>query len=113
MGFSKVSVLLMYAALIPTPKMIMWAKCFGSFIVVWCIGDIAAALLICRPLARNWDFSIPGTCGSQPDFYFTMGVINLITDAILIGLPMPYLYKLAMPKRKKFLAMALLSIGLG
>lgn len=112
-GFSKVSVLLMYTTLIPTIKMIRWAKMLGALIVLWCLSDIAAALLICRPLARNWDFTLPGTCGSQPDFYFAMGVVNLITDAVLIALPMPYLYKLAMPKRKKFLAMGLLSIGLG
>ncbi|USP80139.1 hypothetical protein yc1106_07413 [Curvularia clavata] len=113
MCFSKLSVLLMYSALIPTPTMIRTTIGFGAFIVVWCIANIMAAFLICRPLVRNWDFSVPGTCGSQPDFYFTMGIINLITDAVLIGLPMPYLYKLAMPMRKKLIAMALLSVGIG
>lgn len=111
--FSKLSVLLMYSALIPTPTMIRMSVAFGAFIVVWCFANIMAAFLICRPLARNWDFTVPGTCGSQPDFYFTMGIINLITDALLIGMPMPYLYKLAMPMRKKLLAMGLLSIGIG
>ncbi|XP_014555100.1 hypothetical protein COCVIDRAFT_17267 [Bipolaris victoriae FI3] len=111
--FSKLSVLLMYSALIPTPTMIRMSVAFGAFIVVWCSANIMAAFLICRPLARNWDFTVPGTCGSQPDFYFTMGIINLITDAVLIGMPMPYLYKLAMPMRKKLLAMGLLSIGIG
>lgn len=113
MCFSKLSVLLMYSALIPTPTMIRTSIGFGAFIIVWCIANIMAAFLICRPLARNWDFAMPGTCGSQPDFYFTMGIINLITDAILIGLPMPYIYKLAMPMRKKLIAMALLSVGIG
>jgi hypothetical protein len=111
--FSKLSVLLMYSALIPTPTMLRAIMACSAFIVVWCSANIMAALLICRPLARNWDFSVPGTCGSQPSFYFTMGIVNLIMDAILIGLPMPYLYKLAMPMRKKLLAMGLLSVGIG
>ena len=111
--FSKLSVLLMYSALIPTPTMMRMSIAFGAFIVVWCSANIMAAFLICRPLARNWDFTVPGTCGSQPDFYFTMGIVNLITDAVLIGMPMPYLYKLVMPMRKKLLAMGLLSIGIG
>ncbi|EMD94917.1 hypothetical protein COCC4DRAFT_147322 [Bipolaris maydis ATCC 48331] len=111
--FSKLSVLLMYSALIPTPTMIRMSVAFGAFIVVWCLADIMTAFLICRPLARNWDITVPGTCGSRPDFYFAMGVINLVTDALLIGMPMPYLYKLAMPMRKKLLAMGLLSIGIG
>ncbi|RYN15881.1 hypothetical protein AA0119_g12802 [Alternaria tenuissima] len=42
-----------------------------------------------------------------------MGLVNLITDAVIIVLPMPYLYNLRMAWRKKLAAMALLSIGTG
>jgi hypothetical protein len=42
-----------------------------------------------------------------------MGVINILTDIVLIGLPMPYLYKLRLATPKKFLAMGMLSIGIG
>lgn len=113
MCFGKLSVLLMYSSLIPTPTMLKTSMWFGAFIIAWCTANIIAALLICQPLARNWNFSIPGTCGNQPNFYFAMGIINLVVDAVLIGLPMPYIYKLAMPMRKKLIAMALLSVGIG
>ncbi|KAH7394443.1 hypothetical protein BKA66DRAFT_411077 [Pyrenochaeta sp. MPI-SDFR-AT-0127] len=111
--FSKLSVLLMYTVLIPNPSMIKWASIVGALIVTWNVSDIIAGFLICRPLAKNWDFTIPGTCGSQPAFYFAMGVVNLITDTVIIILPMPYLYRLRMAMRKKLLAMGLLSIGIG
>jgi hypothetical protein len=42
-----------------------------------------------------------------------MGVVNLITDAVIIALPIPYLLRLNLAMRKKILAIALLSIGLG
>ena len=111
--FSKLSILLMYTALVPIPSMIKWAKGVGSLIILWNISDIIAGLLSCRPIAKNWDFTLPGTCGSQPKFYFSMGVVNLVTDTVIIVLPMPYLYRLRMPMRRKLLAMALLSIGIG
>ncbi|KAH7130091.1 hypothetical protein B0J11DRAFT_243866 [Dendryphion nanum] len=111
--FSKVSVLLMYTSLIPVPSMIKWAKWIGALIIAWNTGNVIAGFLICRPLARNWDFTIPGTCGSQPNFYFAMGMVNLVTDLMLIILPMPYLYKLRMALRKKIIAGAMLSIGIG
>lgn len=111
--FSKLSVLLTYAALIPTSSMLKWARILGALTVMWSIANIIAVLLICRPLARNWDFTLPGTCGSQPAFYFAMGLINLITDAMIIVLPMPYLYNLRLTWREKLAAMALLSIGTG
>ena len=110
--FSKLSILLMYTALVPIPSMIKWAKGVGSLIILWNISDIIAGLLICRPIAKNWDYTLPGTCGSQPKFYFSMGVVNLVTDTVIIVLPMPF-YRLRMPMRRKLLAMALLSIGIG
>ncbi|RYN43824.1 hypothetical protein AA0112_g238 [Alternaria arborescens] len=42
-----------------------------------------------------------------------MGIVNLITDAVIIALPMPYLYKLRIAWRRKLAVMALLSIGVG
>lgn len=111
--FSKLSVLLMYTALIPIPSLQKWAKGTGILIIIWNISDVIAGLFICRPIAKNWDFALPGSCGSQPKFYFSMGVVNLITDAVIILLPMPYLFRLRMATRRKVLAMALLSIGIG
>jgi hypothetical protein len=103
----------MYAAMIPKSSMSKWARILGALIVMWNIANIIAVLLICRPFARNWDFTLPGTCGSQPAFYFAMGLANLIADAMIIVLPMPYLYNLRLAWRKKLAAMALLSIGIG
>lgn len=110
--FSKLSVLLMYTALIPIQSMIRWAQGIGFFIIVWNIANILAAFLICRPLARNWDLTIPGRCGSQPKFFFSMGIVNIVTDIALLVLPMPYLYQLRMSTQKKLIASGLLSVGI-
>jgi hypothetical protein len=111
--FSKLSILLMYTTLIPIPSMLKWATAIGSIVLSWNVANIIAGFLICRPLAKNWEFALPGTCGSQPAFYFAMGAVNLITDAGIILLPMPYLLRLRLPLRKKVLAMTLLSVGIG
>jgi hypothetical protein len=102
----------MYTQLIPVPSMIKWARIIGGLIIAWNVGDVIGGFLICRPLARNWDFTVPGTCGSQPKYYFAMGMINIITDVFLLALPMPYLYRLKMPMRKKLMAAAMLSVGI-
>lgn len=99
--FSKLSVLSMYAAMIPKSSMSRWTRILGALIIIWNIANIIAVLLICRPFAKNWDFTLPGTCGRQLAFYFAMGLVNLITDAAIIVLPMPYLYNLRLTWRKK------------
>jgi hypothetical protein len=111
--FSKLSVLLMYTTLIPIPSMLKWAGAIGSLVLTWNVANMIAGFLICRPLAKNWEFTLPGTCGSQPAFYFAMGAVNLVTDAGIILLPMPYLIRLRLPLRKKAFAMTLLSVGIG
>jgi hypothetical protein len=111
--FSKLSVLSMYAVMIPKSSMSKWARILGALIIIWNIANIIAVLLICRPFAKNWDFTLPGTCGSQPAFYFATGLVNLIADAMIIVLPMPYVHNLRLAWRKKLAAMALLSIGIG
>ena len=93
--------------------MIKWAKAMGGLVLLWNTSNIIAGLLICRPLSRNWNFAVPGTCGSQPGFYFAMGIVNLIADGAIIVLPMPYLYRLQLATCRKVLAMALLGIGIG
>ncbi|TID21244.1 P-loop containing nucleoside triphosphate hydrolase protein [Venturia nashicola] len=109
---SKLSVLLMYTALIPMQSMIRWAQGIGLLIILWNISNILAAFLICRPLARNWDLTVPGTCGSQPRFYFSMGMVNIVTDIALIVLPIPYLYGLQMSMQKKLIATGMFSVGI-
>jgi hypothetical protein len=85
----------------------------GGLILLWNTSNIIAGLFICRPLSKNWNSAMPGTCGSQPGFYFVMGIVNLITDGAIIVLPMPYLYRLQLATGRKVLAMALLGIGIG
>ncbi|XP_014550951.1 hypothetical protein COCVIDRAFT_20708 [Bipolaris victoriae FI3] len=111
--FSKLSVLLMYPALIPTSSILKRTRVLGTLIITWNVADVITALLICRPLAKNWNFTLPGICGSQPAFYFAMGLVNLLTDAVIIVLPMPYLYNLRLAWHEKLAAMALLSVGTG
>lgn len=92
--------------------MVVWCQRIGALIILWCVGDILGGFLICRPLKRNWDFTVPGKCGNQGDYYFAMGMINIVTDVIIIVLPMPYLYRLQLSTSKKLTAMGLLSVGI-
>lgn len=111
--FSKLSVLLMYSSLILVPSLIRFANIIGALIIIWNVSDVIVGFLICRPIAKNWDPSLPGNCGSQPGFYLAMGMINLITDVMVIAQPILYLLRLRLALRKKIFAILLLSIGIG
>lgn len=113
LGLSKTSILLLYSNVFAVRPVIWTARCAIAFIVLWVIGTIMAGCLICRPFAMNWDQSIPGgKCGNQVLSFTITGVLNLLTDVVVLLLPMPYLYGLQMRTYKKVVLMGVFGIGL-
>lgn len=71
------------------------------------------SFLLCRPFAYTWDKTISGgVCGSSTQAYLSIAVVNLIIDLFVVFLPMPVLWKLQMPVRKKMVISAILGLGL-
>lgn len=110
--FTKLSVLLMYMSIFPVRRVILPCQVLGLFIVLWNIGGILGGILVCRPFAMNWDQTIPGgKCGNQPMYYMALGIINIIVEVVMLAIPLPVLYKLQMPLRKKMVIIGMFSIG--
>ncbi|KAI4689625.1 uncharacterized protein J4E88_002980 [Alternaria novae-zelandiae] len=84
-----------------------------SIIVAWTIATILAGCLICRPFAYNWDKAIPGgSCGDQVTSFTITGVINLVTDVMVLLLPMRPLYRLQMATYKRVTLVAVFGLGI-
>lgn len=73
---------------------------------------ILGSFLICQPLAFNWDQTIDGHCGSSITLWVCHGVLNIVTDLIVLLLPMPYIYSLELSLYKKLVLMATFGLGL-
>jgi hypothetical protein len=101
----------MYTALIPFRNLLLPARILGVVIVLWNVGGIIAAFTICQPFSYNWDQSGVGHCGSQPLYYTWLGIINVITDVLMLGLPLPFLYNLQMKTQKKVTLLLMFSVG--
>ncbi|MCJ1264136.1 hypothetical protein MMC22_004007 [Lobaria immixta] len=88
--------------------------CFVAIAVcgLFFVFDILAAFLICRPLAFNWDITIPGGhCGNKVAVYIAAHTINFVVDVSLAILPMPILWGLQMSMRKKIELSIMFSLG--
>ena len=74
---------------------------------------ILEELLICRPLSVNWNLNATNfTCGDGHAAYIATGVINLLTDVLVIVLPIPQIWKLQMPFHSKIVLSVLFSFGI-
>ncbi|KAF3770764.1 hypothetical protein M406DRAFT_240199, partial [Cryphonectria parasitica EP155] len=109
---SKLSVLALYASLMPFREMLLAVKTLAVFTGLWCLGGFFSAVFLCSPIAFGWDRSIAGGhCVQMNAFYFSNALINLVLDVIILTIPMPYFYKMRLPLRRKVLVMGLFSLG--
>ncbi|KAG9250217.1 uncharacterized protein F5Z01DRAFT_419265 [Emericellopsis atlantica] len=112
LSVSKVSILLLYIRVFPVTSL-MWCACGAIVLIaVWAVGTVIAGLTICQPFAFNWDKTIPGgSCGDQVLSFTITGIVNLITDVMVLALPLPYLVRLQLPTYKKMVLIGVFSIG--
>lgn len=68
--------------------------------------------VICQPIAYNWDTTIGGHCGNSQLMWYITGIFNILTDLMVLLLPMPYIYDLQLPLYKKLALMCTFGIGL-
>ncbi|KAH1642612.1 hypothetical protein KXX39_007697 [Aspergillus fumigatus] len=109
---SIISILLLYLRIFPVVSVVRVAWATIGVIVAWAIATILAGCLICRPFAFNWDQTIPGgSCGDQVTSFTATGVINLVTDVVVLVTPMPSLYRLQMATYKKVTLITVFGLG--
>lgn len=41
-----------------------------------------------------------------------MGIVNIFTDIVILSMPMPFLYKLKLPTRKKVVLIGMFAVGI-
>ncbi|KAK7926763.1 hypothetical protein PG985_003761 [Apiospora marii] len=112
LSLCKISILILYRRLFPTP-LIHWASLATSALIAsWAIATIVAGCLICQPISKNWDLNMTGGhCGDQVLSFTVTGVINLITDVMVLVLPLRHLYKLQVPTQQRVVLVGVFSLG--
>ncbi|KAL0932859.1 uncharacterized protein CTRU02_211822 [Colletotrichum truncatum] len=92
-------------------KIAAWATMGLS--TAWMLMTILIGLLICRPIAMQWDPTIPGgVCGDQVTAFAAVGVVDLIVDVIIFALPIPMVLKLQISKAHRVALMSIFGAGI-
>lgn len=68
----------------------------------------------CYPTHRNWQvLPSPGyICEFKPQNFYVSTVLNVLTDAAILAIPLPLLWTLRVPLKRKLVLYLLLSSGL-
>ncbi|CAG7968649.1 unnamed protein product [Penicillium nalgiovense] len=92
---AKISILLFYVRIFPIRKFQIFAYIVGAVVLGHGIGVLLAAIFQCSPIAYTWDKTIVGgSCFNQEAFFRYVSPPNILTDILILVMPLPYVWKL-------------------
>jgi hypothetical protein len=112
MALAKSSILVSFLRLIPFGRM-RWAT-WGTLIIVvlWGISLTFATIFACRPVHGYWTYTNTDHCTDEGTRLLVISIVNIVTDIIVIAIPMGAFWRLRIPIRQKIILFGLLSLGL-
>ncbi|OKL58533.1 hypothetical protein UA08_06369 [Talaromyces atroroseus] len=92
---AKISILLFYTRIFTVRSFCIFAYIVGATVLAHGIGVLFAAIFQCSPIAYTWDKAIPGgSCFDQQAFYRYVSPPNILTDVLILVMPLPSVWKL-------------------
>ncbi|MCJ1457821.1 hypothetical protein MMC28_008190 [Mycoblastus sanguinarius] len=107
----KFSILLLYNRIFPSPKfkIVLWAV--AAFVFCYTVAGISVVIFQCVPVRSDWDPSIKPRCVNLDAELIAIGVLNSITDFLILGLPVPFLWRLHSSLSHKIQLLGMFSLG--
>lgn len=82
-----------------------------SMNIAWLVGIVFGTLFMCVPIAKNWNTTLPGHCGSTSDLFIGSAVPSVIIDLFILILPLPRLWGLQTGLGRKIGIIAVFVLG--
>lgn len=111
MAITKLTILLQYGRIIAVQNIRVTWIVVTFLIVGWSVSQVFWVIFFCIPVNKNWNPSIPGTCGSMKLAWYINSGSGLLTDLVVLVFPLPVICKLNMLVRQKVLIMGLFGLG--
>ena len=84
-----------------------------SVIFVWGILASTVTWAYCVPIPYAWDLTIPGGhCANRSAGYLAVGVLDAVTDLLILVLPLPMIFKLQISRMKQISLAVIFSIAI-
>lgn len=110
--FIKLSILLFYLRVFKGHHMRIATKTAIVFVILWSIGNLLQAALVCRIGTNNHSASAPQICADQPASFIAVGMFNVITNMIIIFIPIPTVWGLKVNLYAKFALTGIFLFGI-
>ncbi|KAI2621588.1 hypothetical protein GGR54DRAFT_646914 [Hypoxylon sp. NC1633] len=111
MGFIKLSIARLFQHIFITRKFQIAGYIVIGLSTCWIIQTVLIGILICQPVERNWNPEAPGSCGDHHAALASVAGVNVLTDLMLLLLPIKPLMTLQITRRQKITLATIFSGG--
>lgn len=101
LGWTKLSLLLMYYRIFRVPYFKKMAWIVGAFVMAWVICITFLFVFICVPVEKLWYPDLPGRCINQVATWIANAASTIFTDLVILLLPVHPMWKLNLKTREK------------
>lgn len=84
----------------------------ASFIILWTLSIYIVGVLQCLPVNKFWDREIEGTCIDPAMFFYGMQIPNILTDAVLLVMPLKPVWSLPVSQSQRILLSFVFLVGI-
>ncbi|KAH8758528.1 hypothetical protein F5882DRAFT_480263 [Hyaloscypha sp. PMI_1271] len=108
----KISILLLYRSLFPTPGIDLATKIIGAVSVAWGLETALVGILSCRPVRAFWDITVTEKeCINTTAFFIANSAAHVIIDVAILTLPIRKVWPLKMSVQKKVVVSFMFLLG--
>ncbi len=99
---TKTSILLLYRRIFPNRGFhaVIWAV--GIFVVAFTTANVLFIIFSCHPIDGAWNPTIKAKCINTEAAILAVACMTIASDFIILGLPLPLVWKLHLPRMRKF-----------
>ena len=111
-GCIKLSILLFYSRLFPTERFRKVSLLVAALIVAWFLACTIVSIFECVPIDTFWEPKSERRCVNLKQYILSNAVINIVTDLLLLILPLPMIWSLHLATERKVLVSGVFLLGL-
>ena len=113
---AKVTILLQLQRIFVSPTkrgLVFWAIQISLWLNVgFYVANVISVVVQCQPIAKAWDASLPGTCLDSRLNFIVTGVINVVSDVVILLRPLWAIWHLRMSIKKKLSVSTVFAVGI-
>jgi hypothetical protein len=110
-GLNKVAIILLYLRIFISRNFRAAAFVVLFIVASWTIAAVGATIGQCVPIRGAWDKTADATCINSDVFWVAYAVGNIITDIMVLALPIPSILYLKLNVRDKVLLCGIFLLG--